>query len=161
MPTDKADIFTLASHGELDVFVNKFNIKRINERDSFGSGLLHYAISGKRFEIAEFLIMNKVDINLLNNYGQTVLHLIPINPHYKIAELALQNNGDINIRDKYGNNAFWSAVFNCKGKNYEIVELYKRYNPDYLTKNNAGRSPLDFAKQINDDRLIKLIEEGI
>lgn len=159
MPTDKADIFTLASLGELDQFLKKFTMNQINETDANGSGLLHYAISGRRYDIAEFLINNKININLLNQHGMTVLHLIPIDSNYKIAELALNNKGDINIREKYGNNAFWSVVFNCKGRNYEIVELYKRFKPDYLTKNNAGRSPLDFAKQVNDIKLINLIEQ--
>jgi hypothetical protein len=31
-----------------------------------------------------------------------------------------------------------------------------QYNPDATSKNNAGRSPMDFAKQVGDDKLVKI-----
>ena len=52
----------------------------------------------------------------------------------------------------------WTAVFNCKGKYYDIVELFMKYNPDIHTKNNAGRSPLDFAIQVGNEKLIKMLK---
>ena len=51
----------------------------------------------------------------------------------------------------------WTAVFNCKGRNYEMVELFMMFNPDIMTKNNAGRSPLDFSMQVGDEKLIDIL----
>ncbi|WP_408007767.1 hypothetical protein [Rossellomorea aquimaris] len=62
--------------------------------------------------------------------------------------------GDINQRDKYGNSPLWTAVFNCKGRYYDMVKLLLQYNPYSVTKNKAGRSPLDFAKQVGNEKLI-------
>jgi uncharacterized protein len=157
MPTEKADIFTLAKFGDLETFKIKFDIGDINKKDENGSGLLHYAISGNKFDIALFLINNNIDVNMTNSDGQTALHLICINQNLNVAKELLQRGIDINLRDKYGNNAMWTAVFNCKGRNYEMVELLMKYNPDISTKNNAGRSPLDFAKQVGDEKLINIL----
>jgi uncharacterized protein len=39
------------------------------------------------------------------------------------------------------------------------IPLFMQYNPDTTTKNNAGRSPLDFARQIGDAKLIGMLEK--
>lgn len=160
MPTEDADIFTLARFGDIEKFRNIFDIDLVNIKSSNGSGLLHYAISGNNFEVASFLIDKGIDVNMTNIDGQTALHLICINQDLRIAKELLQKEININIKDKYGNNALWTAVFNCKGKNYEMVELLMSYHPDILNKNNAGRSPLDFAKKVGNERLINTLLEG-
>lgn len=156
MPTEKADLFTIAKFGDLKTFKEKFDIELINEK-SDGSSLLHYAISGNNFDISSFLIEKGIDINMKNADGQTALHLICMNQDLEVAEKLLQKGIDVDIKDKYGNNALWVAVFNCKGKNYKMVELLMNYNPDILNKNKAGRSPLDFAKQVGNERLINIL----
>lgn len=157
MPTEKADIFTLARFGDLESFKSKFMINDIDTKDEGGSGLLHYAISGSKFDIASFLINKGIDVNITNSDGQTALHLICVNQNIDVAKELLQRSADINLRDKYGNNAMWTAVFNCKGRNYEMVELFMTFNPDIMTKNNAGRSPLDFAMQVGNEKLIDIL----
>lgn len=157
MPTEKADIFTLARLGDLETFKSKFNISEINRKSEKGSSLLHYAISGSKFDIASFLINSGIDVNLTNSDGQTALHLICVNQNINVAKELMQKKADINLRDKYGNNAMWTAVFNCKGRNYEMVDLFMNFNPDVLTKNNAGRSPLDFAMQVGNEKLINIL----
>lgn len=159
MTTEKADIFTLAKFGDLEAFIKKFSKEDINKKSENGSGLLHYAISGNKFDIVEFLINKNIDINMTNSDGQTALHLICVNPNIDVAKKLLEKGIDINIRDKYDNNAMWTSVFNCRGKNYEMVRLLMKHKPDILTKNKAGRSPIDFAKQINDGILLEILEQ--
>ena len=156
MPSEKADIFTLAKFGDLETFKSKFNVSEINKKSESDSSLLHYAISGSQFDISTFLINSGIDVNLTNSDGQTALHLICVNQNIDVAKELLKKGADINIRDKYGNNAMWTAVFNCKGRNYEMVELFMTLNPDIMTKNNAGRSPLDFAIQVGNKKLINM-----
>lgn len=160
MPTRKADIFTLAKFGDLESFKEKFEIKLINSKSKQGSGLLHYAISGKQFDIALFLIENGIDVNMTNLDGQTALHLLGANQDLEVIKALIQKGIDVNIRDKYGNNAMWSVVFNCKGKNYEIVKFLMKQSPDITSKNKAGRSPIDFANQINDKRLLEILNKN-
>jgi uncharacterized protein len=151
--------FTLAKFGDLEKFKGNFDIDLMNKKNSNGSGLLHYAISGNKFDIASFLIDKGIDVNMTNVDCQTALHLICVNQDLKVAKELLQRGIGINIKDKYGNNALWTAVFNYKGKNYEMVEQLMNYHSDILNKNNAGRSPLDFAEQVVNERLINILLE--
>jgi len=155
--TDKADIYTLAQYGNLESFKSKFVIQALNKPNENGSSLLHLAIAGSKFDIAIFLIEKGIDVNLTNKDGQTALHLIAQIQNIAVAKAILEHSGDINIRDKYGNNAMWTAVFNCKGRLYEMVELFMKYSPDIDTKNKAGRSPLDFAKQVGNPKLLGML----
>jgi len=155
---NKASIFTIAQYGKLELFQSKFSQNDINKKSNMGSSLLHHAIAGRNYDIADFLLRNGIEVNLTNTDGQTPLHYISKFSDITIARAILEKGGDINIRDKYGNNALWTAVFHCKGKYYDIVELFMQDKPDVLTKNKAGRSPLDFAMQIGNSRLIALLQ---
>ncbi len=157
MPTEKADIYTLAQFGDFESFKSKFSKPEVNTKSKNGSTLLHYAISGGKMDIALFLINNGIDVNITNSDGQSALHLICVNQNINIAKILLEKGADINLRDKYGNNPMWTAVFNCKGRNYDLVELLMEYRPDITTKNKAGRSPLDFAMQVGNNRLINIL----
>ncbi|MFJ5763702.1 ankyrin repeat domain-containing protein [Neobacillus sp. NPDC093182] len=159
MPTEKADLFTLARFGDFESFKKKFLLVDINKKDKNGSGLLHYSIAGDNYDISLFLINSGIDVNITSKDGHTALHLICERPNLSVAREILKCGGDINIRDKkYGNSALWSAVFNCKGRYYDMVELFMQYNPDITTKNKAGMSPLDFAKQVGNSKLIEILE---
>lgn len=167
MPTKKADIYTLAYFGNLEAFLKKFNYEQINDKDENGAGLLHYAISGDQFDIAMFLIDTGIDVNMIdtNAHGQTALHFICVynectDNHLRIAKKLLEKGIDINIRDTYGNNAIWTATLHCKGRNYDMVKLLMQYNPDITTKNKSGRSPLDFAIQVKNEKLIDVLLKG-
>ncbi|MBV4009937.1 ankyrin repeat domain-containing protein, partial [Phocaeicola coprocola] len=73
--------------------------------------------------------------------------------YIEIAKLLLQKKAQINIIDRYGNNPLRVAVFNAYG-DYRIVKLFLKYNTNIQNKNRVNRSPLDFAKQINDLDLV-------
>lgn len=158
MPTEKADVFTLARFGDFEAFMKKFVKEEINNTDEFGSNLLHESIVGRQFDISLFLLKNGIDVNITAKKGYTALHLICYYPNLEVAGEILKRGGDINIRDEYGNNALWTAVFNCKGRYYDMVDLFMQNNSDATTKNNAGRSPLDFARQIGDSKLIGMLQ---
>jgi ankyrin repeat protein len=113
MPTEKADVFTLARFGDFESFKIKFELEKINKKDEFGASLLHEAIVGENFDISLFLINNGIDVNTIDEDGNTPLHLIGDYPNLEIAKQILKRGGDLNIRNKYGNNALWTAVFNC------------------------------------------------
>ncbi|GGE53765.1 ankyrin repeat domain-containing protein [Priestia taiwanensis] len=159
MAAEKADVFTLARFGDYESFKKRFVLEEINNKDEFGGGLLHDAIAGENFDIALFLIESGFNVNMTDEDGNTALHLIGEHPNLEVARLILNRGGDLNIKDKYGNNALWVAVFNCKSRYYDLVELFMQYNPDTTSKNKAGRSPIDFAKQVGDDKLVEMLEK--
>lgn len=156
--TGNASVFTLAQYGDYETFLKKWNVKYLKTTSEVGSSLLQHAIVGRNFEIALFLLEQNIDVNVTNINGQTSLHLICIYPNIEVAEKILKNGGNIYSRDKFGNNPMWTAVFNSKGNYYEMIKLLIKFKPDVVGKNKAGRSPLDFAMQVGDEKLINILQ---
>lgn len=155
------ELFDIIHNVDLISFTNLLDVRRINDIDEYGESLLHCALSDNRYDIALFLIEKGIDVNILSRSKKTALHYIcedtivyeGQNLSVMIAELLIQHKVDINIQDDFGNNALWVATVNS---NYEMVELLIQYNPDIHSKNKVGKSPLDFAIQIEDQYLLKL-----
>lgn len=97
-----------------------------------------------------------IDIDHQDKMGWTPLHFCAQYNNITIAELLLQEGANVNIIDCYGNNPLWYAVFNAND-DYCLVKLLVKYGADALSKNNAMRSPLDFAKQIEDTEMINIL----
>ena len=74
MNYDLMDAYDLAELGTLEMFVKKFDRKLLNKRNKYGFSLLHEAISGHKWDIAEFLINEGIDVNLKDSEGATALH---------------------------------------------------------------------------------------
>ncbi len=149
-------IFTLASTGTIEEFKSSFVPANLNDKDSNGSSLLHYALADEQFDVAEFLIEEGINVNLTNANLQTSLHLIALKKNKEMTQKLLEQNADLNAIDKFGNQPLWTAVFNARG-DYRIVELFVSNGANSNNVNKAGRSPLDFAKQINDKVLIQIL----
>ncbi|MBD9354551.1 ankyrin repeat domain-containing protein [Methylomonas albis] len=92
--------------------------------------------------------IDNVDVNHRDIKARTSLHYAANHKVLEIAELILNSGGALNIENDYGNQPTWTALFNARG-NYEIVKCFLKFKPDIRHKNRAGRSPLDFANQIN------------
>ncbi|MFJ7729308.1 ankyrin repeat domain-containing protein [Neobacillus sp. NPDC097160] len=158
MPSEKADIFVLARFGDFEKFKNHFNLDDIHKKE-YGHSLLHQSIAGRQFEISLFLIDNGIDINMTDEDGFTSLHYIAIYPNLTVAKEILNRGGDINIRNKYGNSALMTAIVECKGRYYDLVELFLQYNPDTTLKNNTGLTPIELAKKRGYEKLINMLEK--
>lgn len=126
--------------------------------DEFGRNLLQEAISSCRNDIAIDLINKGIDINHQDNKGLSPLHFCTQYNNITIAELLLQKGVNVNMIDIYGNNPLWYAVFNG---DYHLVKLLIKYGADAQNKNNAMRSPLDFAKQIEDTEMTTILMENM
>jgi uncharacterized protein len=134
-------------------FIDSIDINILNER---GGNLLHDAISYKKKEIALDLIAKGINVNQQGNKGMTPLqHALELKD-YDVVYAIIEAGADVNIRDSYGNNSLWTAVINAG--DYGLVKLILEKGGDALTKNKAGRSPLDLANQIGDEQLIKLLK---
>jgi ankyrin repeat protein len=127
-----------------------------------GRSALHAACESGAKESVEILIQNKADLNLQDHSkGSTALHYCATNGFLEIAELILENSGKTNVADKFGNEALWPAVFGVKGntERLRMVELFMKHGADKHHKNEAGKSPLDFAMQVNYDPLTDLLSK--
>ncbi|MBK8800856.1 MAG: ankyrin repeat domain-containing protein [Fibrobacteres bacterium] len=150
-------LFHQAWFGSLEGFLPHFQPEFANAKEE-GCPLLMVAIAHRQFEIAKFLLEHGADSNQVNPDGQNALHLAAMFQDLELATRLLEGGCDLHRRDKWGNNPMWVAVFHCKGRYYEMVELFLKHFPDVRTKNRAGRSPYDFALQVNNERLIALLD---
>jgi uncharacterized protein len=153
---DSYEIFLTVWKGDLTDFKKHIGHYDINCRNENGSSLLQYAISTKHEELAEEISKRAINLNIQDNKGQTCLHYLGVYPNMKLAKVILQNGANVNLRDSYGNIPLWTAVFYAKGK-YDYVDLLMQYKSNPLSVNKAGRSPLDFANQIKDIDLVKIL----
>lgn len=154
------DIFQLIRNNLNDDLANKKSSIDINTLNEFGENLLHEAIEVKNVFAAKILLEKGVNVNHQDKQGNTPLHYIGEMPNVELLNLVLENGGDLSISNIHGNTPVWTMVFNVRG-NYSLIDAIKKYNPDVNIKNKAGRSPLDFAKQINDQTLISKLEGDI
>lgn len=108
--------------------------------------------------VAEWLVANGANINHQDRNGWTALHFAVQENRQDMVGFLLKSGAAVGIRDSHGNSPLWGAVFNARG-HYEIVNILLAHKADPTSKNNANRSPLDFATQIGDETL-KLLLKG-
>jgi uncharacterized protein len=135
--------------------------KNINEFE-YDKTALHTACVSNAINAAEVLIKNGIDVNARDKItGAVSLHYCAVYNYFELANLILKTGGKLNIADDYGNEPLWTAVFNVKGKieRLPIVELYLKHGADKNHKNNAGKSPLDFANQVKFAPLLEVLQK--
>ena len=132
----------------------------INIINSEGQNLLQEAIAYSNKEVISLLIKLGIYLNHQDKRGTTAIHFTCMHKDIETLKDILQNGADVNIEDNYGNQAMWTATFNARGE-YSIVKLIKKFGANANHKNKTGRSPLDFAKQLNDEELISILSNGI
>lgn len=152
-------IFDIVRFNDLDEYLSSINESNINLLNTDRQNLLQEAIANDADKIALDLIEKGIELNTQDNNGQTALHYVALYKNSVLAVSILDNGGNIDVLDKYGNSPLWTATFNARG-NYEIVKIFLTYGAKPLAKNNSGRSPLDFARQIGDKTLIDLLTKN-
>jgi ankyrin repeat protein len=151
------NLFEYIRKNNKDLFYMHIDSVDINQTNEQGQNMLHEAIAFNNKALSEELIKRKINVNHQDEKLQTPLHYVANYNNSKIAKLLLNNHGDLNVVDKYRNSPLWTATFNARGS-YEIIKLFLKYFPDINHKNNNNKSPLDFARKINDKELIDLLK---
>lgn len=150
------DLFQAVRRNDADAFYSQIDNVNINQIDEEGQNLLHEAVAFHNNLLGKELIARNINVNHKDMNSRTPLHYAANSKEIELSKLILNSGGDLNIEDKYGNQPLWTAVFNAKG-DYEMVKQFIEFNPDVNHKNQNGKSPLDFAQQINDQSLVSIL----
>lgn len=71
--------------------------------DNMNYTVFHWAVYSESYKVIEFLISQKVNINLQDNDGSTPLHIAVIKQNVRIVTKLLRNNSDKHIYDNNNN----------------------------------------------------------
>lgn len=127
--------------------------------DSFDRTPAFYAISEGNYELFLELLPNIQDLNHQDSEGNCLLHFAVEYKNLNVVEELLKAGIDVHLSNNHGNAALWTATFNARGE-YGIVQALVDAGAEAKQQNSAGRSPLDFAKQIGDENLIGILGSG-
>lgn len=154
-------VFMAVRYDREDDYKKYINFIDINILDgSEELNLIQVAIARKNFKYIEDLLKKGINVNHGDHKGLTAMHYLGwFSKDVELAKELINYGGDLSIIDKFGNNPLWYAVFYAKG-NYDLVRFYLEKGADPLNKNKSGRSALDFAKQLKDEALIKILTKS-
>jgi ankyrin repeat protein len=138
--------------------IDKVPINTTNENDA---SMLQIAVAYGSQEIALDLVRRGINIDRTTPRGQTTeLQDALVLGLWRLAVELINHGADIHHRDAHGNNALWYAATH-PGRNDDIVRMLVERGSDMLTKNQAGRSALDAARERGDKELIDILQAGI
>lgn len=132
-------------------FFNSFSEEDLKFKDPSGRTLLASAIIENLPNVIDFLLKFEEVITISDKKGMQPLHLCAVKNDIRTTKLLLVKEIDIDVRDYFGNTPLWRATFNS---NYELIRILVELGADPDAKNNNDISPLDFAKEVEDEQLI-------
>jgi len=153
------DVFQSIRRDGSDAVARVATLDTVDLQDETGQSLLHSAIAYSNMPAVLYLLGRDVNVNIQDAKGVTPLHLAGAYRNPEIASLLLEHGAELSLVDQHGNSAIWTAAFNARGQHDVVKVLMARGGREYADlKNIHGRSPLDFARQIGDMRLVNLLE---
>jgi ankyrin repeat protein len=132
------------------------HVKDINIKDSTGLTPFNQAIMTQNGEVVSLLIGAGADVNNINNDGATPLLTAVRDGNADIMRMLLQKGANTEIKENhYGISPLHQAVLSgnietCR----ELIDHIKNIN----IQDNAGRTPLDLARQYGHKQIAGVLE---
>jgi len=148
----------IGGFNDLESYKRSYEKSRINNLNKYGRSDLHRAIYYEKYDIAEFLIYEGIDINLKNARSQTALHIAVRKSPIKIVRMLIDYGAEIDGRDRLDRTPF--NIIACRilrqrrviEESYQIMELLLEHGADIASKDIMGESALNLAEKLPNDR---------
>lgn len=150
------DIFTIARSGtveEAELFL-KNNSEAINKVNEFGFSPLILACYKGKYELAEFFIKTKANLDYVSEEG-TALMAATVKGDVRLTELLLSKGANPNLTNFEGITALMYAT---QFKNEAIVKLLLQYKADKTLLDKQGRTAFEFAVFSKNENIINQLK---
>lgn len=155
MNLEKANFFTVIQFGTKELFIQKLDMERcslsdiMNIKDENGVSLLEKSLVNRKFDIAQMLIENGVQLNVVSKDNCNELHYISANidsdESMNIAKQLIEAGVTLNLQDKkYKNTPFWylceKAIHKNSQEMNELIKVSMKKTPDLNIPNVVGNT---------------------
>lgn len=149
------DIFQAALNNDTITIREYLKFGDVNTVDNTGSSLLHYAARGNSIEVANLLLDNYINLNIVNSKGETPLFEAVSRGELGFCKVLCRYNADTKAINISGQTVYFKAILKGRIDILELLEDYLRI--DYEFVNNNYENVLFYAlKAYNNKLFIKL-----
>lgn len=153
------NIFARIMVRDFESYATLIQETNIDAKDEEGVSLLRVAIAYGSEDIALDLVSRGIEINQLDGKGSNELQNAFWKGFWRLGRELVERGADLHHRNEHGNNALWYASTHPH-PDYDLIRLLVEKGSDVSTKNNAGRSPLDAAKERGNTKLVEILESA-
>lgn len=151
------DIFEAAFNNDAATIKEYLKFGDVNVVDKNNNSLLHYAARTNSVEVANLLLDNYINLNIINDKGETPLFEAVSRSHLGLCKILCRYHADFNVVNRVGETIYFKAVL--KGRRDIISLLEDSYNIDYLFHNANNENILFYAlKAYNNDLFIEMAD---
>jgi len=156
------DIFQVARLGEVsELRAAAASGVEIGAENKYGENILHAATVRNMPEVVKVAIEYGVDINKqTKKEKRTPLHAAAESKQLEICRLLVEAGADVTRLDYLNREPLWYASWLPKG-DYRIVELLLAHGADPEHVEANGKSPLSFAREVQDEALVKVFTDHL
>ncbi len=148
-------IFARIMAHDIENYYHLMRLVPVNAKDDNGVSLLRLAIAYGSEPIAVDLVDRGIEIDQPDENGRTEIQNAFAKGFWETGRRLVSRGASLTHRDHFGNNALWYAAMHPR-PDYELIKLLVDHGSDVGTKNIAGRSPMDGAKERSRDKLIEI-----
>lgn len=135
----------IAVHDRLDIYTYLINSNEIqlNQMTKHDEHILHFAVKWNSVSILEYLIKNRVDLNMESNNQTPILYAYSFGfPTYQTLKLLIDAGADINLSNKIG---FTPLHYAAKKSDIASVKILVDSRADVNARTTQAVTPLMYA----------------